>query len=112
MLYHISGHLHSREKSKIKLNKVPNRRDRLYCTVHVRRQDRGGEGNSVFESRGDSVCRCESRGLNGYLSLLMGNRLPDHGQMDRNAQNDQREAKNQTYCILSQVIRRYRKKKT
>lgn len=24
VLYHISGHLHSREKSKIKLNKVPN----------------------------------------------------------------------------------------
>lgn len=41
----------------------------------------------------------------------MGNRLPDRGQMDRNAQNDQREAKNQTYCILSEVIRRYREKK-
>lgn len=65
----------------------------------------------MFESQGDSVCRCESWGLNGYLSLLMGNRLPDHGQMDRNAQDDQREAKNQTYCILSKVIRHYRKKK-
>lgn len=29
VLYHISGHLHSREKSKIKLNKVPNDRTGL-----------------------------------------------------------------------------------
>ena len=48
VLYHISGHLHSREKSKIKLNKVSsetpdNRRD-----MHMMREHSGVGGGGLL----------------------------------------------------------------
>lgn len=46
VLYHISGHLHSREKSKIKLNKVPN--DRSGCNAHIVSGDRRGGGEGIW----------------------------------------------------------------
>lgn len=53
VLYHISGHLHSREKSKIKLNKVPT--DRSGCNAHIMSGDWGGGGGLRLKARAGAV---------------------------------------------------------
>lgn len=73
VLYHISGHLHSREKSKIKLNKVP--KDRLGCNAHIM----SGDWGSAFEGQGRSGCRFDPWSpWSQRLFLLVNKRPPGH----------------------------------
>lgn len=78
VLYHISGHLHSREKSKIKLNKVP--KDRSGCNAHIVSGDwGGGGGGAAFEGQGRSSCRFDPWLLwSQRLFLLVDQRTPGH----------------------------------
>lgn len=75
VLYHISGHLHSREKSKIKLNKVPT--DRSGCNAHIMSGDWGGGGGAAFEGQGRSGCRFDPWSP-WSLFLLVDKRIPGH----------------------------------
>lgn len=72
VLYHISGHLHSREKSKIKLNKVP--KDRSGCNAHIVSGDWGSGGG-----QGRSGCRFDPWSpWSQRLFLLVDKSPPGH----------------------------------